>query len=80
MVGKITVVHDLYGCESGCCGHRVQVSGDDALAAKMRGRGWFFEHPYSRTHEEFIRDLVIQTFGVDALPLIDYDNCRVSED
>lgn len=35
---KIRVYHDTYGCDTGCCGHRIELdNGNEAFE---------FEHPY----------------------------------
>ena len=39
----ITVNHDTFGCESGCCGHFIRVYEDGKQV-----EGWFdFGHPYT---------------------------------
>ena len=39
MEATITVEHGFYGCDTGCCGHRLTLEG-----AAGSGHAWVFEH------------------------------------
>lgn len=78
---KVIVYHTGYGCDTGCCGHVVEVDGEEV--------GSFdFGHPsgpnYGPLRDEDIRqyviDLVTEQCGVDHVADIDWDNCVVSDD
>jgi hypothetical protein len=45
---KIWVVHHWHGCETGCCGHRVETD-----IGTLGGRPFKFEHPYDVPKEEW---------------------------
>ena len=48
---KVRVYHDYYGCDTGCCGHTVEI--DD-------GEGKFeFDHPYGEDRESFAKALAM---------------------
>lgn len=70
---RIVVVHRGYGCDTGCCGHVVEV--DDEQVG-----GFSFDHPYGHSTPEFIRDLVTEKCGADHVADIDWDNCIVCDD
>jgi hypothetical protein len=68
----VTVRHGWYGCESGCCGHYVEVRApedvpDSALPKDYRGEPYreadrfFFEHRYERSEDEFAEHLIEAT-------------------
>ena len=69
---KVTVYHSYYSCESGCCGHVVELED---------GRKRFdFVHPYGQDPKEFAKELIIAAFGEEHIKDLDWDNCSVSED
>ncbi len=71
---KVIVYHRGYGCQTGCCGHAVQINGDED------NEEFQFEHPYQRTDEEFVRWMVTETMGADHVADIDWENCIVISD
>jgi len=71
-VTRAIVYHSSYGCDTGCCGHFVEL--DD-------GRGLFdFDHPYGEDVQEFVRRLVTDAFGEEHVADIAWDECVVSDD
>jgi hypothetical protein len=44
-VTKVIVCHRGYGCDTGCCGHVVEVDGEQV-------GGFHFAHPYGETTED----------------------------
>jgi hypothetical protein len=75
---KIIVLHESYGCDTGCCGHTVYVDGE------MRGN-FKFEHPrsyepYMQSVPDFIRELVTEELGEEHVKDIDWENCVVIDD
>lgn len=80
---KIVVYHDMYGCESGCCGHTIEV--EHAPPGYLPPIDWTFEHPYGvRNNEaklrEWAENLVREEFGDEHVADLDWDNCRVLDD
>ncbi len=69
---RVIVLHRYFGCSSGCCGHAIEVDGEE--------KSFDFEHPYSRTNEEFIRELVTEKYGAEHVKDIDFENCVISDD
>lgn len=70
---KAIVFHRGYGCDTGCCGHVVEIDGEQV--------GQFtFDHPYGQDFHEFIRELVEEQAGAEHVADIDWDNCLVSDD
>lgn len=70
---KIIVVHQYYGCETGCCGHVVEVDGE-------RVGDFHFGHPYQIEASDFVRELVTKECGEEHVKDIDWDHCVVLED
>ena len=74
---KIRVYHAYYGCDTGCCGHIVEIL-DNNLSQ------FVFTHPYDRdiSHKEWARELVEQTIKYnwpECLPNIDWDTLDVED-
>ena len=70
---RIVIYHSSYGCDTGCCGHILQVDG--------RSQGGFnFGHPYDEDYRAWAEDWVRQEFGEEHIADLDWDNCRVISD
>lgn len=74
---KVIVYHAYYGCDTGCCGHVVEIRKDDGGYEKSK---FEFEHPYDRDTRAFVEELVTRTFGAEHVADIDWDNVVVDED
>jgi hypothetical protein len=73
---RVLVLHQSYGCESGCCGHIVEVDGREV------GR-LDFGHPRGRTPDairEYVIRRVTEACGADHVADIDWDHCVVLDD
>ena len=73
---KVVVLHMGYGCDTGCCGHVVEVDGEQV-------GGFDFGHPVSMASmdvQDYVRTLVTKEYGVDHVADIDWDHCIVSDD
>lgn len=70
---RIVVLHTRYGCDTGCCGHIVEVDGEQVGS-------FTFSHPYGNETPDFVRELVTKECGEEHVKDIDWDNCIVSED
>jgi hypothetical protein len=63
---KVVVYHSMYGCDTGCCGHVVELQEDDGEAVK---EAFEFDHPYGlykvkpedrdRVAREYAEELVL---------------------
>ena len=86
-MSRIVVFHGGYGCETGCCGHYIEV--DDEQVSKS----WTFDHPdwvsksepgWVRMNDEQTRQWVIdyveETIGEGHLDDIDWEHVLVSND
>jgi hypothetical protein len=67
--GRVYYVHDYFGCESGCCGHKVVV--EDAKGS-VRASEFMFEHDKDRL-DEAVRG-ISQQFGIPVA------RCEFSDD
>lgn len=76
-MSRVIVFHARYGCETGCCGHVVQVGDGDWTEDNFQ-----FTHPYvARTSEEirnWIQELVTEQAGAEHVADIDWENCLVT--
>lgn len=69
---RVVVFHSMYGCDTGCCGHTVEL--DD-------GREWFdFTHPYGDDYLEFAKDLVRKAFGEEHVADLDWEQSTVVDE
>ena len=70
----VTVKHDFYGCDTGCCGHSIYLydENDHEVA-----RAFEFDHLCNETKEEFCRDLSEQHFPGISLRL---EECEAVDD
>lgn len=75
-MAKITVFHGFYGCDTGCCGHWVQID-DDWI-----GREFDFGHPKSSSLEDciaFAKEAITEQFGEEHVKDLDWENCVVKD-
>jgi hypothetical protein len=75
---SVVVYHDFYGCETGCCGHRIAVNNNDSEFS--------FDHPYlynlitDDQTRKFIIKVVTEELGAEHVKDIDFDQCIVVDD
>lgn len=81
MSKTVVVWHSFYGCDTGCCGHRIYM-GDDAVqvAEDDQYKGEFvFDHPYGVEKElEWAKELVTETYGAEHVADLDWEHCVVT--
>lgn len=71
---RVVVYHAGYGCDTGCCGHVVELED---------GREKFeFTHPYSGKEDfrTWAEELVRDTFGEEHVKDLDWESCFVVDD
>ena len=61
--------HESYGCDTGCCGHVIQVDGDD--------RRFEFDHAYDEDPRKFAERLVREELGDAHVVDLDWEHCIV---
>ena len=69
-VRRVVVYHSYYGCDTGCCGHTVEIDG----MAKFQ-----FEHPYVDDFRAFAEKLVRETYGEEHVADLDWENCQIMD-
>jgi hypothetical protein len=70
---RVVVYHGSYGCDTGCCGHWIEVNGNETNV-------FHFDHPWSDEPEdlrEFARALITEELGAEHIADIDWDACEV---
>lgn len=70
---KIVVYHAYYGCDTGCCGHTIEV--EEAPHPRFR-----FTHPYGGDHRAFAEDLIREEMGDEHVADLDWDNSYICDD
>jgi hypothetical protein len=73
---KVIVYHSEYGCDSGCCGHVVEVQDESGKSIDSK---FEFAHPRDDDMKKFARDLIEETFGAEHVADLDWDNCQIKE-
>jgi len=75
-VSKILVMHSYYGCETGCCGHVLEIDEEEVSGS------FDFDHPpadrgrWRAWAEEKIREVL----GEDHVADLDWENCEIIDD
>lgn len=73
-IAAVYVVHNGYGCDTGCCGHSViAVDERDSVIHES----FEFAHPYSEDYETFAKELAHEYFPHAPF---DWERCEVSDD
>lgn len=72
-MSKVVVSHAGYGCDTGCCGHVIEVDGEEV-------GGFHFTHPYGEDPLEFAKRLVADELGPEHVADLDWENCVVLDD
>lgn len=75
---KIIVYHGGYGCDTGCCGHYVEVKTD----GKSGSSGFVFDHPDMEVESkrQFAERVISDQLGAEHIKDLDWDNCTVVDD
>jgi hypothetical protein len=80
---RLIVCHRFYGCDTGCCGHALEVYGDQADwdHGFPHAEEWTFAHPYSKDDPlEWAKELVRDEFGEEHVADLDWENSFVTDD
>ena len=67
----IRVFHEFYGCDTGCCGHVVEMG--DQTEFK-------FDHPYDENAFEWAKRLVAEVCGEEHVADLDFANSDIVDD
>jgi hypothetical protein len=71
---KVIVYHTHYGCETGCCGHRIELQYPD----ETHHEAFEFEHWSGEGDPvEFAKRLITDQFGEEHVKDLDWENCRI---
>ena len=74
----VSVYHGYYGCETGCCGHIVEITDEDGKSKKQ----FEFSHPYGDDAKQYAIDLaksVVSHQWPKCADSIDWDTVQVDE-
>ena len=70
---KIRVYHRGYDCDTGCCGHVVEVDGNEV-------GGFNFMHPYGEDHKAFAEKMISDQLGPEHVKDLDWESCEISDE
>lgn len=93
-MAKVIVYHRYYGCDTGCCGHAVNVFDDDVAARDAFSPYWNralntrdhfgFDHPYDDYSDaqrlEWAKEFVRVRLGEEHVADLDWEHCIISDD
>jgi hypothetical protein len=69
---KIRVYHSYYGCDTGCCGHIIEIDGERV------GR-FHFDHPYEEQEPlEFAKKLIESKLGKEHCQDLDWEHAELN--
>jgi hypothetical protein len=72
MTNTIVVYHSSYGCETGCCGHRIEAPHLEPDIEIFK-----FDHPDDGNLREWAEELISDEFGPDHVADLDWEHCLV---
>jgi hypothetical protein len=71
-MAKVIVYHEGFGCDTGCCGHTVELG---------ENTEFIFDHPDDKESPlDFAKRMVTEAFGAEHVADLDWENCNVSND
>lgn len=71
MACRVVVYHAYYGCDTGCCGHRIEVGDDES-------HKFAFDHcDDDEDPFEFAKRLVTEEYGVAHVADLDWANSEI---
>lgn len=66
---KIIIYHGFYGCDTGCCGHWIELDGHQRFV---------FDSPRSKEKAlDWARNLIEKEFGKEHIADLDWENCEI---
>ncbi len=68
---KLLILHSYYGCDSGCCGHRVETEDGDP-----RKFSFEFHHP-SDSDDEAYRAFAVEMVGEENIADVDFEHSEI---
>lgn len=73
---KIFVSHAWYGCDTGCCGHILEIEDQNGLTKEV-GR-FNFHHPHkSENLRKWVENLISDELGSEHIKDLDWDSCQI---
>lgn len=69
---SILIMHSGYGCETGCCGHYIEIDGEEGH--------FMFAHPSGQDRFEWAKQIVADELGEEHVADLDFENCHIVDD
>lgn len=79
-MARVIVYHSSYGCETGCCGHIIEIHDDEGH--KHNGKSeFYFDHPrYKQEPLDWAKEFIIGEVGKEHADDLDWENSIVVDD
>ena len=74
---RVVVFHSDFGCDTGCCGHTVEVYHNGGTTRQHK---FFFDHPYDDDPRAFAEQLVREEFGDEHVADLDWNESWIVDD
>ncbi len=72
---KIFITHAWYGCESGCCGHIIEVDSDGFVTEQG---GFVFSHAEDKASvKKWAEEIISDYLGPEHVKDLDWDRCQI---
>jgi hypothetical protein len=71
-MSKVVVYHAFYGCDTGCCGHVVELDGKEHFSFSH----WWGDEAALEWAKQLVRDV----WGEEHVADLDWENSLVTED
>ncbi|PZF83218.1 hypothetical protein [Jiangella anatolica] len=71
-MSKVVVYHAFYGCDTGCCGHVIQMDGKE--------KSFSFDHCCEEDKLKWAQDLIREELGEEHVADLDWENSFVTDD
>jgi hypothetical protein len=74
---RIVVYHRGYGCDTGCCGHAIEVIGTQGESDEAC---FEFDHPRAdESPRQFAERMIRRHLGDKHVADLDWDNCMIAD-
>lgn len=67
----IIILHRGYGCDTGCCGHAIEIDGEEVAFAS--------DHPDGKDRMQWAKDFLTEQLGAEHVKDLDFENCIITD-
>ena len=77
---RVLVSHGGYGCDTGCCGHYVELEDGTQIGSFAFSHPWSGKDDFREWAIELAQDAVTERFGAEHVADLDWENSLVVDD